>query len=162
VGRLVRECVLPLCAERSLGFMLAAGGEPVDRLSMLWESFPGVKFVLFPGREEHFLPATVSAFNSRNVLLAGPDQPLSYPRALDSFTGLRLETLGSMFHACHSGASVAEGLVGSWAHLRWTLGRALIRHYSELWRTGWRYADTDVARDAAAVLGGNAAAFLGL
>ncbi len=162
VGRLLRESVLPLCGERGLGFMLAAGDEPVDRLSPLWDAFPGVKFALFPGREEHFLPAAVSAFNSRNVLLCGPDQPLSYPRALESNLRLRLETLGSMFHACHSGASAAEGLVGCWAHMRWTLGRALIRRYSDLWRTGWRYSDADVAKDVSAVLGGNIAAFFGL
>lgn len=162
VGRLVRESVLPLCEERGLGFMLAACDESVDRLAALWEAFPGVKFVVFPGGEEQFLPATVQAFNSRNILLCGPDQPLSYPRVMESFLGLRLETLGGMFHACHSGASVVEGLVGCWAHMRWTLGKALIRHYSDLWRTGWRYSDADVARDVSAVLGGNAAAFLGL
>ena len=162
IGRLLREAVLPLCEERGLAFMLAACDEKIDRLALLWESFPGVKFLLFPGMEEHFLPATVSAFNGRNLLLCGPDQPLSYPRALDSFLGLRLETLGGAFHACHSGASALEDLVGCWAHMRWTLGKALIRHYAELWRTGWNYDPADVARDVAALLGGNVRAFLGL
>lgn len=162
MDRLLREAVLPLCRERNLAFLLAAPASGIDCLSWLWEEFPDVRFLLHPAAEEQFLPATLAAYDNGNLLLCGPDQPLSYPRALESCLGLRLETLGGMFHACHSGAVAAEEMVGCWAHMRWTLGKTLIRHYAELWRTGWRYSAEGVRQDVAALLGGNAKTFLGL
>ncbi len=70
--------------------------------------------------------------------------------------------LGSGFHACHSGAEIAEELAGCWAHLRWTLGKTFLRHCENLWRTGWRYSEADVKRELRALLGGNVKAFLKL
>lgn len=162
VGRLVREMALPLCRETGLAFFLETGAARLEDIKRLWEEFPDVRFLLFPGGEEQFAPTAVEAFNSRNILLCGPDQPLSFPRILGSYAGLRLETLGSMFHACHSGASVPEALVGCWAHMRWTVGKALVKHYTDLWRTGWRYGKEDVRQDVMAILGGNVRLFLGI
>lgn len=162
IGRLLRESVLPLCREQGIPFLLAAGPVRVDDLAVLWRDFPEVRFLLFPGRESEFAAAVFTASRSRNLLLCGPDQPLSYPRIMEGFTGLRLENLGSGFHACHSGADAVEELVGCWAHQRWTLGKALIRHYADLWRTGWRYDEADVRQTVGAILGGNVRAFLGI
>lgn len=171
VGRLVREGALPLCRERGLPFFLAAGESEADGprnpasvedLASLWEDNQDVRFLFFPNREEQLFPAMLAASRSRNLLLCGPDQPLGHPFMLDSFTTRRLEISGSAFHACHSGAETLEELVGRWAHLRWTLGKTLIKHYIELWRTGWKYDEADIRKDVAALLGGNARSFLGV
>lgn len=162
IGRLVREAVLPLCREHGLTVFLSTAAMRIGDLSPLWRECQEVRFLLFPGREEAFYPATLEAARNRNVMLCGPDQPLSYPRIMEGFTGLRLENLGSGFHACHSGADAVEEMVGCWAHQRWTLGKALIRHYMDLWRTGWVYDEAALKRDIAALLGGNLRRFVGL
>ncbi len=94
-------------------------------------------------------------------MLAGPDQPLSFPRVIEPFHNARLETLGGAFHACHSSAGCVEELVGAWAHARWTLGLALIRHYTELWRTGWQFTPEGIRHEIAMILAGNAESFIG-
>ncbi len=162
IGRLVREAVLPFCRERALPFFLESGEERIERLECLWQEHPEVRFLLFPGREDQFASAVIAAAAARNVLLAGPDQPLSFPRIMDGFHGLRLEGLGGAFHAFHSSAGAVEELVGCWAHGRWTLGKALLRHYSELWRTGWRFTEESVRREVGLLLGGNVRRFIGV
>ncbi len=162
VGRLLRESVLPLCRDCNLPFFLATGDARIDDLAVLWRDFPEVRFLVFPGRESEFAAAVFSASRSRNMLLCGPDQPLSYPRIMEGYTGMRLENLGSGFHACHSGADAAEEMVGCWAHARWMLGHALLRHYGDLYRTGWRFRDDDIRQVAAGLLGGNVRSFLRL
>lgn len=163
VGRLVREAALPLCRERGLPFFIAAGeAEDIGALSPLWENEPEIRFLLFPSREDQLFPASRAATRHRNLLLCGPDGPLAYPHCLELFIGRRLETCGSTFHACHSGAVIPEELVGRWAHMRWVLGETLIRRYAELWRTGWRYTEAGVRQDVTAILGGNARKFMGI
>lgn len=171
VGRLVREGALPLCREHNLPFFLAvddAGTEPagrptsVDDLAPLWEDYPDVRFFLFPSREDHLGPAIAAASRGRNLLLCGPDRPLAGPAVLDGFTTRRLEASGSAFHACHSGAETMEELVGRWAHMRWCLGKTLIRHYMDVWRTGWTFDENNIRKDIAALLGGNARVLLGV
>lgn len=171
VGKLVREGVLPFCRDRGLPLLVAAGaGEAeappaplrIERLAPLWEDNPDVRFLLFPVREDQLSPAVLAAERCRNLLACGPDLPLGVPSLLDAYTALRLETLGTAFHACHSGAETPAELAGRWAHLRWTLGKTLIRHYGELWRTGWRFGDADLAKDAKAILGGNVRTFLNI
>lgn len=173
VGRLVREAALPLCRELGLPFLVASGSRydspapdgravSVDSLAALWEDAPDVRFLLFPAGEEQIFAAGRVAARSRNVLLCGPDQDSSYPMCLENSIRGRLETSGAAFHACHSGADTPEGLVGRWAHMRWTLGAVLTRRYAELSRTGWRLEEADIRKDARALLGGNARAFMGL
>lgn len=162
IGRLVRDAVLPLCREKKLALFIASGDAPVEMLSPLWRENPGVRFLLSPGLEEQFSAAILAAANARNLLLCGPDQPLSYPFTQTSFLARSLEALGSAFHACHSGADVAEELTGCWAHLRWTLGKTLIQHYMDMWRTGWHYKESDIHKDVKAILGGNVRSFLSL
>ena len=161
VGRLIREAVLPLCRERGLPFLVAAGIDVPD-LAPLWEDNPDVRFLLFPTREEQSFAAGKAAAHSRNLLLCGPDKILSHPSCLERVIRRRLEASGSTFHACHSGAETLEELVGRWAHLRWTLGETLITRYAELWRTGWKFSEEDIRSDVKAILGGNARMFMGL
>lgn len=174
VSRLLFEAVLPLCRERSLAFCVAAGDGPnrpagegapppvIGELSPLWRDNPDVKFLLFPTDSSQLSSAAREAAERDNLLLCGPDAPLSHPSSLPAYTAERLETCGSAFHYCHSGATALEELAGRWAHLRWTLGEVMIRRYSELRRTGWRVGEEDVRSDAAAILGGNAKRFLRL
>ncbi|MDR1535355.1 MAG: hypothetical protein LBU64_09705 [Planctomycetota bacterium] len=158
-GRLAEEAVLPVCREKGLALLLAPSPEG-EIFPALWKNHPRVKFLLFPGRPDWLPPGGTAGF--RNLLPCGPDWPGSHPAGLAGFLGRRLETLGADFHACHSGAARPPELVGRWAHLRWLLGEALIRRQAELWRTGWRFSEEEAIRDARAVLGGNARAFLGL
>lgn len=172
VGRLVREAALPLCRERGLPFFVGAGRDSLtdgydlaidmETLSALWEDCPEVRFLLFPTREEQLFPASRAAERCRNLLLCGPDQSLSYPLCLEHFIRRRLETSGSAFHACHSGADAPEALAGRWAHMRWTMGEALLKRYAELARTGWTIDADAVRHDVKAMLGGNARAFMGI
>ena len=162
IGRLIREAALPLCRELGLAFMVASGDAEIARLVPLWADHRENRFLLFPGRADQLEVAVAAASTARNLLLCGPDRPLAHPLVLEPFTGARLAMLGGMFHACHSGADVVEELAGSWAHMRWSLGKAFIRHYADLWRTGWRFSEADVGKDVRAVLGGNVRTFLGL
>lgn len=162
IGLLVREAVLPLCREHGLAFLIASGDADIGALAPLWLEHPENRFLLFPGRVDQLQPAVFAAAGSRNLLLCGPDRPLSFPSTLEPFLGQRLEMLGSAFHACHSEAFTAMELAGGWAHMRWNVGKALIRHYIDLWRTGWRYSEADIQKDIAAMLSGNALVFLGL
>ncbi len=159
--RLVREAALHLCRERGLALLLAAD-RPVECLAPLWEECPEVNFLFFPSREEQLPAAGRAAATSRNFLLCGPDRPLSHPSSLGRFIECRLEESGTLFHACHSGASCPEELAGRWAHLRWTFGEVLLRRYAALRRTGWRLSEEGIKRDVRAMLGGNAREFLGI
>lgn len=171
-GRLVREAVLPLCRDRGLAFCLAAGDGPlrggcesgwplsVGELAPLWRDHPDVNFLFFPTDPGQLSAAVREASSRDNLLLCGPDAPLSYPSSLPAYTAERFEACGNAFHFCHSGATALEELAGRWAHLRWTLGETMMRRYAELWRTGWRFAEEDVRVDVAAILGGNVKKFL--
>lgn len=174
-ARLIREAVLPLCAERNLAFCFAAGDDPtngpdqepgaplsIGELSVLWRMHPDIRFLLFPTDDSQLSAACREASLCGNLLLCGPDAPLSHPSSLARFTAERLETCGGAFHACHSGATALEELAGRWAHLRWMLGETLQQRYAELWRTGWRVGEDDVRADVKAMLGGNARRFLGM
>ncbi len=154
--RLVREAVLQVCRERRLALLLAASDRPVEFLSPLWEECPEANFLFFPATREQSAEAGLAAERSRNLLLCGPDRRLAHPMELGQSLAIRLEEWGSAFHACHSGSASPEELVGRWAHLRWTVGEALLRRYAELRRTGWRLSETGVKRDVRALLGGNA------
>lgn len=171
IGRLVKEGVLPLCRERNLAFFVAAGeaepdtspdGVSIAGLAPLWRDNTDVRFLLIPMHEAQLFPALLEAERNRNILLCGPDRPLSHPFTLDAFTEKKLEALGTACHACHSGAETLEELVGGWAHLRWVVGKTLIKHYADLWRTGWQYGEADVRKDVAALMGGNIKTFLGV
>jgi hypothetical protein len=159
--RLIREAVLPLCREGNLAFLLAPGPGGL-RPPAFWAEVSDIRFLVFSGgRGDDWIPAPGMA-RARNVLPCGPDRPLSHPAGLAGFFASHLETFGSDFHACHSGAVLPEELAGSWAHLRWTLGKALLHRYEEVWRTGWRFSESEIGEDVKAILGGNAMAFLGL
>ncbi len=161
-GRLVREAALPACREKGIPFFLLSEQARMDELEPLWKENREVHFLLSPGREDQFPAAILAAAANRNLLLCGADQPLSYPLSSGPYLARGLEVLGSGFHACHSGAEAAEELAGCWAHLRWTLGKTLIRHCADLWRTGWRYGEAEIRREVRALLGGNVRAFLKL
>lgn len=161
VGRLVREAVAPLCRERGMALLLSPQTTQVDVLAPLWEDNPEVRFMLFPAGAEQAEAALEEARFSRNLLLCGPDGTLRHPSRMEDAAARRLEALGSGFHYAHSEAETAEGLVGAWAHLRWNLGKALLKRYGDLWRTGWRYEEADVLKDVRDILGGNARTFLG-
>ncbi len=174
-ARLIQEAVLPLCAERGLAFCIAGANisgeacesepeQPLDisELAVLWRRHPDVKFLFFPAGGNQLSAACREASRYGNLLLCGPDASLANPTALTRFTRERLESCGSVFHACHSAAETVEELTGKWAHLRWTVGETLRDRYRELWRTGWRFTEDDVTADVRTIFGGNAKTFLGL
>ena len=130
-ARLVGEAVLPLCRERNLPFLLASGPGGA-RPPAFWAEVPDVRFLVFPGGKGDAWTPVPGMTRARNVLPCGPDRPLSHPAGLAQFFASHLETFGPDFHACHSGAARPEELAGIWAHLRWTLGEALIRRYEEV------------------------------
>lgn len=162
VGRLIREAVVPLCRERGMALLLSTAATSIDCIAPLWENNPDVRFLLFPSGADQVESALEEARYGRNILLCGADATLAYPSRLEDYTARRLEVLGSGFHYAHSGAENPEGLVGAWAHLRWNLGKALLKRYADLWRTGWRYEEADIHKDVRDMLGGNARNFLGL
>ena len=161
LGRLARESVLSLCRERKLAVLFGNAGTG-DGFSRLWEDNSDVRFIVFPRRDAVDSAAALASGGVRNVLPCSPGWPGSHPSRLSSFLGRSLEALGTDFHACHSGARRPEELAGRWAHLRWSLGEALIRRYGELWRTGWRFTEEEARSDVLALLGGNAKAFMGI
>ncbi len=170
-GRIIRDAALPLCRERNLPLVIAPGnaggdsqehGAPlsVGEISLLWRENRDIDFLLIPTESQQLAASCREASECENLLLCGPDAPLSHPASLPDFTAQRLETCGNAFHFAHSGAVSLEELAGRWAHLRWILGKVMMKRYAELWRTGWRFSRSDVEADVKALLGGNARKFL--
>ena len=176
-ARLIADCVLPVCAERSLPLTMmigvkklvnkalqlagdSEGKAAIEPVENLCASFPGNKFMLTMLARENQHESCVAARKFGNLLLFGCWWFMNNPTLIDETTRMRLELLGLSFVPQHSDARVLDQLIYKWTHSKPIVAAALVDKYADLRRTGWRVTEEEIRRDVAGLLGENFWAFL--
>jgi len=177
-GRLIAECVLPVCRELGLPLAMMIGvnrqANPALRMAgdslgkadirsveYLCSNFPDNKFLVTMLSRENQHELCVAARKFRNLLIFGCWWFLNTPSMIEEITAMRLELLGTGFVPQHSDARVLDQLLYKWEHSRAVIADVLCRKYRGLLDTGWRINDDDIRRDAARLLGGEFWSFIG-
>jgi hypothetical protein len=177
-GRLITECVLPVCQEMNLPFAMMIGvkklvnpelqlaGDGVGKASIetiehLCSQYPSNKFMVTMLSRENQHELCVAARKFRNLLVFGCWWFLNNPSLVEEITRMRLELLGLSFVPQHSDARVLDQLAYKWEHSRRVIGEVLYGKYRDLMATGWVIEDQEISRDVGKLLGGNFWDFLG-
>jgi hypothetical protein len=177
-GRLIAECVLPVCQELGLPFAMMIGvkklvnpelqlaGDGVGKASIetiehLCSRYPSNKFMVTMLSRENQHELCVAARKFRNLLVFGCWWFLNNPSLVEEITRMRLELLGLSFVPQHSDARVLDQLVYKWEHSRRVIGEVLYEKYRDLMASGWVMEDQEIRRDVGKLFGGNFWDFLG-
>lgn len=178
-NRLLEDAVLPACRDHGLPFAMMIGvrravnprlgpaGDgmgvaDLSALERLAERFPENRFLVTTLARENAHGLCVVARKFANVLPFGCWWFMNNPSIVEDVTLLRLEMLGPTFVPQHSDARVLEQLIYKWRHSRRAIANALTRRYEALEASGRKIAPKEIERDAAALLGGIAAEWLGV
>ncbi len=176
-GRLITECVLPVCEQTNRPFAMMIGvkkllnpdlrfaGDSVGKGSIhavehLCSHFPRNKFLITMLSRENQHELCVTARKFRNLLLFGCWWFLNNPSLVDEITRMRLELLGLSVIPQHSDARVLDHLIYKWDHFRRTIAAALTDKYADLMATGWQIGEDEITRDVQKLFGGNLQTFL--
>ena len=176
-GRLITECVLPVCEQTNRPFAMMIGvkkvlnpalrlaGDSVGKGSIhavehLCSHFPRNKFLITMLSRENQHELCVTARKFRNLLLFGCWWFLNNPSLVDEITRMRLELLGLSVIPQHSDARVLDQLIYKWDHFRCTIAVALTDKYADLMATGWQIGEDEITRDVQKLFGGNLQTFL--
>ncbi len=103
---------------------------------------------------------TVLARKCRNLHLFGCWWFCNNPSILDEMTRQRIELLGTAFTAQHSDARVLDQLLYKWSHTRTLVADILAEKYADLFDTGWRPTEKEIAREVRRLFGGSFEEFL--
>lgn len=177
-GRIVEECVLPVCRELGIPFAMMIGvnklvnyklgdaGDSVGKsdiraVEYLCDKYPDNKFMVTMLARENQHELAVTARKFRNLLVFGCWWFLNNPSLVEEITRMRLELLGLSFVPQHSDARVLDQLIYKWDHSKKIIARVLTNKYADLLATGWTVSEAEIRRDAADLLGGNFWRFLG-
>jgi hypothetical protein len=178
-ARLLKQAVLPTCREQGLPFAMMMGvrrkvnpslksaGDGVgvsdlgalERLALENEQN---RFLVTTLSRENAHALCVSARKFANILPFGCWWFMNNPSLVEEVTLMRLEMLGQSFVPQHSDARIFDQLIYKWQHSRRSIASALIKRYEALEASGRAITETDIERDASALMGGTAAAWLGL
>jgi len=176
-GRLITECVLPVCEETNRPFAMMIGvkkhlnpglrlaGDSVGKGSIhavehLCSHFPRNKFLVTMLSRENQHELCVTARKFRNLLVFGCWWFLNNPSLVDEITRMRLELLGLSVIPQHSDARVLDQLIYKWDHSRHIIAAALTDKYADLMATGWQIGEDEITRDVQKLFGGNLQTFL--
>ena len=176
-GRLITECVLPVCEQTNRPFAMMIGvkkhlnpglrlaGDSLGKGSIhavehLCSHFPRNKFLVTMLSRENQHELCVSARKFRNLLVFGCWWFLNNPSLVDEITRMRLELLGLSVIPQHSDARVLDQLIYKWDHSRRTIAAALTDKYTDLLATGWQIREGEIIRDVHKLFGGNLQTFL--
>jgi hypothetical protein len=176
-GVLVRECVLPVCAELDRPFAMmigvkklvnprlglagdAVGKGAIEAVEHLCSEYPRNKFLVTMLSRENQHELCVAARKFRNLMIFGCWWFLNNPSLVEEITRMRLELLGLSFLPQHSDARVLDQLLYKWEHSRRTIGEVLCEKYADLLSAGWRLEEDEIRRDVGKLLGGNFRDFL--
>jgi len=176
-GRLITECVLPVCEQTNRPFAMMIGvkklvnpglrlaGDSVGKGSIhavehLCSHFPRNKFLVTMLSRENQHELCVTARKFRNLLVFGCWWFLNNPSLVDEITRMRLELLGLSVIPQHSDARVLDQLIYKWDHSRRTIAAALTDKYADLMATGWQIGEDEITRDVHKLFGGNLQTFL--
>ena len=176
-GRLITECVLPVCEQTNRPFAMMIGvkklvnpglrlaGDSVGKGSIhavehLCSHFPRNKFLVTMLSRENQHELCVTARKFRNLLVFGCWWFLNNPSLVDEITRMRLELLGFSVIPQHSDARVLDQLIYKWDHSRRIIAAALTDKYADLLATGWQIGEDEITRDVQKLFGGNLQTFL--
>lgn len=176
-AKLISECVLPVGRAKNVPFALmigvkkltnpelrlggdSVGKAGIETVERLCAAYPQNKFLVTMLARENQHELAVAARKFRNLMVFGCWWFLNNPSLVDEITRMRLELLGVSFIPQHSDARVLDQVVYKWEHSRRVIADALFDKYRDLMATGWRLERAELARDAAALLGGNFWSFL--
>jgi hypothetical protein len=176
---ILKEAILPVCAERGLAFAAMIGSErgvnpelrgagdmpgraDVRAVTNLCRSIPRNRFLVTMLSRENQHELAVAARKFPNLMVFGCWWFLNIPSIVEETTAMRVELLGGSFIPQHSDARVLEQLVYKWDHSRAVIGKVLADKYLALSRTGWPLTEPAIAADVARYLKENATAFLGV
>jgi len=169
---ILRECVLPVARERNIPFAMMIGvtrqvnpalrmaGDGVGLASLapvehLCAAYPDNKFMVTMLARENQHALCVAARKFRNLLIFGCWWFLNNPSLIEEMTRMRIEMLGPSVIPQHSDARVLDQVIYKWAHSREIITRVLRHKYADLLETGWTIRESEIKRDAEALLGGN-------
>lgn len=177
-GRLIDECVLPVCRDPGIPFAMMIGvtrrinpelsmaGDSVspgckDSVARLCACHPENKFLVTMLARENQHELCVTARKFRNLMVFGCWWFLNVPSMIEEITRMRLELLGLRMIPQHSDSRVLEQLIYKWGHSRRVIGAVLADKYEELSASGWQASEEEIQRDVADLFGGNFWRFLG-
>ncbi len=177
-GKLVTECVLPVCREKNIPFAMMIGVKKlinpalklagdgvgkgdIDTVEYLCANFPENKFLVTMLSRENQHELCIAARKFRNMLIFGCWWFLNNPSIIEEMTRERLELLGGSVMPQHSDARVLDQLIYKWSHSRTIIADVLTDKYTDILTTGWQLSEEEITRDVAQLLGGQFWKFLG-
>ena len=178
-GALLRDCVLPVCAEKNVPFAMMVGvkkliqpelklaGDGVGQsdiaaIERLCSLHPHNKFLVTMLSRENQHELSVAARKFRNLHVFGCWWFLNNPSLVEEMTRMRVELLGLSVTPQHSDARVLDQLLYKWSHSRTVIADVLADKYALLEETGWRASEEEIRRDVRGLLGGAFMDFLAL
>ena len=147
----VRKKVNPALGDGGDGVGIA----DVTAVQALCQTYPQAKFIvtMLSRVNQHELCVLARKFG--NLHVEGCWWFCNNPSIAEEMTRMRIELLGTAFTAQHSDARVLDQIIYKWSHTCEILGKVLVDKYREQFRTGWRPTDSEIARDARALVGGS-------
>jgi len=175
-ARLLAECVLPAAEAAGVPVALmigvrrgvnpglgpagdALGASDITAVENLCRAFPRNRFLVTLLSRENQHELCVAARKFANLMPFGCWWFLNGPGLVREITAMRTDLLGLGFIPQHSDARVLEQFLYKWPAARAAVTEVLADKYADLAAAGWRPAEDEIRRDAAALFAGNFEAF---
>ena len=169
---LIDQAVVPVCMDRGIPFApmigvkrqvnpalgLAGDGAgkcDVGSIERMCARHPECNFLVTLLSRENQHELCVAARKFPNLLPFGCWWFLNDPSIIEEMTRERVELLGLSFVAQHSDCRILDQLIYKWEHSRRTIAKVLTDKYTDIWMTGWRLTEEQIAQDVRGLLGGN-------
>ncbi len=170
--RVMRDCLLPLLAERKLPLAMMIGSQlrvnphlrdagdmvgKADVMSVvnLCREFPANKFLVTMLSRDNQHELCVAARKFGNLMIFGCWWFLNNPSLIEEITRMRIELLGSSFCPQHSDARVLDQLIYKWDHSRKIIANVLADQYAKLEESGYEVSVQQMKNDARLLLRDN-------
>ena len=173
-NRVVKECLMPVLADRGLPWAMMIGCRRRDQVNPalrdagdhvanadvqavvnLCRQFPNNRFLVTMLSLENQHELCVAARKFGNLMPFGCWWFLNNPSLVERITRMRLELLGTSFIPQHSDARILDQLVYKWTHTRRVLTAVLTDKYVDLAQTGFTLSQQHIQRDVALLLRDN-------
>lgn len=176
-GRIIENCILPVCREHNIPFALmigvkklvnpdlrlagdSVGKGDIDTVEYLCSNFNKNKFMVTMLSRENQHELCISARKYRNLMIFGCWWFLNNPSIIEEMTRERFELLGSSFIPQHSDARVLDQLIYKWNHSKKIIQEILIDKYSDILDSGWEVSEDEIKRDVDKLFNSNFDAFI--
>ncbi|WP_339147493.1 MULTISPECIES: glucuronate isomerase [unclassified Sutcliffiella] len=177
-GRIIKDCILPLCEQAGIPFAMMIGvkkrvnpslgdaGDYVGKAGMegleyLLANYPNNKFFCTMLARENQHELVVLARKFRNLMVFGCWWFTNNPVLINEMTRMRMEMLGTSMIPQHSDARVLDQLIYKWDHSKEIIVTILIEKYNDLLKTGWELEQSEIERDVADLFYNNFWEFIG-